>query len=266
MKWAAALLLIATSAVANAQSSALKIGGVGAVTHVLPKLSVSFQEEGGTPLQVIPSLGTTGGLSALAAGALDIAVAGRPLRREEIAKGLVAGVAMTTPFIFVTSHRGANDLRTEELPRLYSTARAQWDDGAPIRVLLRPKSDSDTEVLSSLFPGMNEALETARARPDVPTAATDQDNLQLAERLDGSLATSTLTQVLAEKPDLRIVSLDRIMPTVDALEAGRYRYAKTIYVVHNADAPRSVTKFVAFLRSPRAALELRALGSLVQAQ
>ena len=53
-------------------------------------------------VKVLPSLGTGGGLAAVAAGAIDLALAARPLNDAERAKGLQRLAYARTPIAFVT--------------------------------------------------------------------------------------------------------------------------------------------------------------------
>lgn len=102
----------------------------------------------------------------------------------------------------------------------------------------------------------------ARARPEVPVAATDQDNLQLAQSAPGSLTAATLTQVITEQPDLRLVPLDGVLPSVEGLKSARYPFAKQLFLVVRTDADELTTRFVAFLASERGRQILRDAGTL----
>ena len=127
---------------------------------------------------------------------------------------------------------------------------------------MRPKSDSDTTVLGNMFPGMAAAIEDARQRPDVPIAATDQDNADMAERIPGSLTGSTLSQVKMERRSLRFVAIDGVEPSLDNLESGAYPFAKPIYFVLPANKSPLAERFIAFLGSPVGRAALRATGNL----
>jgi len=254
-------MLVSTSEVATANT--LRMGGVGAATRLLPELFEGFENSAKLELEVIPSLGSNGGLRALADGVLDMAVSGRPLTEQERAAGLRPVLSIRTPFVLVTSHPQPNGLRSSEIADVFKSLRPTWRDGAPIRIILRPRSDSDTTVLGNMFPGMVAAIETARQRPDVPIAATDQDNADLAERLGGSLSAATLTQIIAERRALRLVTLDGIEPSLAALEDGSYPYAKTLdFIVSSRIAPHAEA-FIAFLRSSAGQATLRSKGSVL---
>jgi phosphate transport system substrate-binding protein len=244
-------------------AEALRIGGSGAIINVLPVLFAAFDRGEDITLEAVPSLGSNGGLRALGDGVLDIAVAGRSLKPEERAQGLTQVAAIRTPFVLVTSHPRPNGLKSADVAEVFKAAKATWADGSLIRIILRPKSDSDTAILGGMFPGMSAAIEEARARRDIPLAATDQDNADQAEQIPASLAAAAFTQVQVERRNLRFVAIDDAMPSLENLQSGTYPFAKTIYFVLPAKKAAAAERFIAFLRSPDGQAALRATGNLL---
>jgi phosphate transport system substrate-binding protein len=232
-----------------AAATTVRIGGVGAAMGMLPQLFAAFERIDATKLEVVPSLGTSGGLRALSEGALDIAVAGRALTPDELARGLIPAVAVRTPYGFVTSHPTPNGLKSSEAAGIFKAAKPTWADGSPMRIILRPKSDSDTGLLGGMFPDMAAAIEQARKRPDLSIAATDQDNAELAERVPGSLTGSTLTQIKTERRNLRFVPIDGAMPSLVNVERGIYPCSKILMFVLPAKKNADAERFIAFLQS-----------------
>jgi phosphate transport system substrate-binding protein len=247
--------------VAESAAQTLRIGGTGAVTAMLPHVFADFGRKEGIALEVIPSLGHSGGMRAAADGVLDIAMAGRALNSAETALGLTVVLGIETPYVLITSHAKPNSLSGTEIAAIYRAESASWSDGTPIRIILRPKSDSDTIVLGNVFPEMAAALLLARQRAAVPTAATDQDNAQLAEQVPGSIAGAGLTQIKMERRRLRFVPIDQVEPSLEALENGSYPYAKRMYFVLPAKRSPVAERFIAFLRTPEGAAALRATGN-----
>ena len=110
-------------------------------------------------------------------------------------------------------------------------------------------SDSDTSTLAQLFPEISTVFERARNRKDVPLAATDQDNADLAEQLAGSVTTATLTQLQMEKRNLHLLALDGVEPTLENYESHKYPYGKSFYFVFQPGKNDAVERFIEFLRS-----------------
>src|SRR5688500_19010822 len=73
----------------------LRAGGVGAATNLLPRLFEAVNQKT-DKLDVIPGLGTSGGLRALEENVLDFAVAGRMLNEEEKKQGLRIALEVRT--------------------------------------------------------------------------------------------------------------------------------------------------------------------------
>ena len=230
-------------------NDSIKIGGTGAATELLRRLGSAFLGQGGIAVDVVPSLGSSGGISAVVDGVLDLAVSGRALKAEESSKGLAVPLTLRTPFVLASSHPKPDGLRAAELPDAFVSERAAWSDGTAIRVILRPRSESDTALIGELFPGVASAIEKARRRPDIPIAATDQDNADLAEHTPGSLVGSTFMQIKAERRNLRAVAIDGIEPTFENFERGHYRYQKVLYFVTRVQVGATTERFVDFLRS-----------------
>ena len=244
-------------------AEAVRVGGTGAAIAMLPQLFAAFDGGDAIKLDVIPSLGSTGGLRALSDGVLDLAVSGRDLTAEERAKGLTVVASVRTPYVLVTSRPGENGLKSSAVAAMFGSPQATWPDKMPVRIVLRPRSDSDSAVLAAAFPGMAAALEEARKRPDVPIAATDQDNAETAERLPGSLAGATFTQIKTEKRNLRFVAIDGVAPSLEGFESGAYPYTKTLYFVAPAKPRPAVERFIVFLGSVAGQAALRAAGTLL---
>ena len=166
----------------TAASETLRIGGTGAANGMIERVGALFTAETGVAIKLIPSLGTTGANRALADGIINVAVSGRLLTPAEIAKGLTVVAEAHTPFGLATSHPHPNGFKSKDIAQIYQSNDPTWADGTPIRIILRPTTDSDTWLLGQMFPGMSAAMAKARNRADLSIAATDQDNADMAEK------------------------------------------------------------------------------------
>lgn len=234
----------------SAAPETLRVGGTGAATELLRMVGTAFTQQSTVDVDVVPSLGSSGGIRAVADGVLQVAVSGRPLKPAEAGNGLSIALTARTAFVLATSHPAPDALRSSQIKGLYSSAKATWTDGSPVRIILRPRSESDTTLMAELFPGLATAIEEARHRPEISVAATDQDNAELAEQTPGSLIGTTLAQIVNEKRRLRTITLDGIEPTFENFESGTYPYVKILHFVLKANASPLAHRFIAFLRSP----------------
>ncbi len=256
------IIAVTVHASVSFASKPLRIGGTGASTGMTRVVGAVYsQQAGASSIEVLEGLGSGGGIKAVAAGVVDISFSSRALKKKEHGKGIVASPILRTPFVAVTSHSNSGGLRRVEFANYYGRADARWADGLRVKVILRPKTESDTKLMASFFPGMSEAIMAARDRDEVPIAHTDQDNAMMAEVTPGALTSGTLLQMLAEKRQLRILPIDGIKPTVETMMSGKYPYYKTLYIVHAEKPSPDVAKFIAFLRSPAGIAELSKLGA-----
>jgi phosphate transport system substrate-binding protein len=257
---AAGMLMAATAGSASAE--VLRTGGPGAVTKILQRIGAAFTErEPGTTLVVMPNLGSAGAIAGVSDGLLDFAVSGRPLKPEE-AKSLTAIVLASTPFGLASSNPDPGNIKSADVAAFYRNSASVWPDGTPVRVVLRPKSEVDAALLVDTFPNMATAIEQLRERKELPVVATDQDNVVLAEKLPGSLAAVTLTQVLTENAHLHFVAIDGVEPTLENFERGAYPYRKDFRFVFPHGTKPVVERFIAFLRSTEGERLLREAGNL----
>lgn len=248
----------------GAQADTLKIGGTGTGLGTMKLMAREFSKSRpDAQLIVMPSLGSTGGIRAVLAGAVDIGISARPLKAEESRQGASAQAYARTPFVIATGAKNGNAaFSLQQLAQVYAGEVDRWPDGNPIRLVVRPDSDADTMALRTFSTEMDRAVSAAMARKGLRMATTDQDNADALEHLPGSLGMTTLTQIIAENRALRPLSLDGVEPTLQSLAAGRYRYFKTLYLVAGPN-PSPLTKdFIAFVRSPAGRTILAGSGNL----
>jgi len=252
---------------APARAETIKMGGTGAVTSLLEILGQAFERlSPGDKVVVVPRLGSTGGTKAVEAGAVDLGVTGRDLTPQEVAAGLKVQPFLETPFVFATDTRDPLNFSMAEILRVYSGETLTYADGVPIRLILRPRNDAQTLMLLQTFKGMDAAMDKARLRQELPTAATDQDNMDVAAKMPGAFAGFPLTQFLAEPNKLKVASIDGVAPTTESLAAGKYPLRLQVTWVFKGAHKPTTERFLAFIRGPEvAAIIARHGGTLVKA-
>jgi phosphate transport system substrate-binding protein len=256
------IVLLASWTSAAVAADLLRVGGTGGATALLAYLGKPFTAQTGIVVEVISGLGSGGGINAAADGVLDIAVSGRPLAPAELSRGLAVAVTIRTPYVLATSRPGATSMTEREIVDAYTMEKAHWPDGTSIKLILRPRPESDNAALISLFPSMEAALGEARTRAELPIAATDQDNADLAEKLPGSLIGATYTQIAMEARNLRMIAINGIPPGVDAFDRGIYPYGKVLYVLYRRQPSEPAKRFIQFMHSEEGIKALREGGCL----
>lgn len=261
----ALLALACLSAPTVRAEESLRIAGTGTAVAAVNRMGATAQQGGATAVrvQVLPSLGSTGAIHAVADGVIDVGVTGRPLRDAERALGLSEREVARTPFVFAVGPRvGATTITTDDLVAIYRGTRITWPDGQRVRPVLRPEADSDTEILRAISPEMAAAVGAAARRPGMLVGVTNVECNQILASSPGSIGPTTLLQIRSESHPLRPLSWNGVEPTVENLASGRYPLVKSIRFVYRSPAPEGVRRFVAFLGSPAGRALLRELGAL----
>lgn len=270
LPWAVSKLVVTVIALvlgwvpARVAADELRMGGTGSALVLLERLGAAFAADGGNAdsVSVLPSLGSGGGVAAARDGAIDLAVSARALTDTERAGGLREAPFLRTPLILVTSRQSPPGLTRAELPALHARPDATWPDGVPLRLILRSPSESAVAILADSVPGLAPAIAAARQHRYIPVAGTDQENFAFTRSTPGSLSVALLVQLRTEGEALAAVPLDGITPTLATFEAGDYRLAMELRVVVAARANSVTKRFVAFLRSARAAEIVREAGAV----
>lgn len=230
----------------------IRIGGTGIGLATARSLGDRLEQlSADLKVEVLPSLGTPGGIEALADGAIDVAIAGRPLKPEEQKKGLHEASCMTTALVFAKSHPKPPSIDLAGVPDYYTSSAATWPDGTPMRVILRSRAGSENPYLARVIPGMGQALEAAYRRGGIPVGATDQENVDIAQRTPGSLTVSTMMQLVTEHVNLRIVPVNGVSPSPRTLEDGSYPFPLRICLVTRGQGPAGAVRFIEFTNSAR---------------
>jgi len=260
--WAVAVLaVLLLSGPRNAVAEAIRISGTGGAIGTMRILGEAFGKNNpGIRVEILPVMGSSGGIRAVGAGRLDVGLTGRTLSAEERALGVVETKYARTPFVFgVNSAVKMTGLTLEGLAAIYSGDR-EWENGKRIRLVLRPPEDSDIPVLKSMSPAMRRAVDIAMRRKGMIVATTDDDAANAIESVPGAFGGTTLSLVVSEKRALRVLALDGVVPSVKAMADRSYPYSKTFFMVTKKNPPPSVRRFIDFVFSSEGAAILAKNG------
>jgi len=259
-----ALLAGGTFPSANAAAGTVTIGGTGSALPALRTLAERFQaDHPATHIDVPSSLGTSGGIRAVGAGAIDLSVSARPLTAAETTSGLHAVAWGRTPFMVVVSPQVVeNAITLDGLADILAGRRNQWSNGDPITPVLRPPSDSDSTILAAASPALADALAAAHNRPGMLIAVTDQDAAATIAGASGAIGTLTLVQKIGEGLALKPLTLDGRTPDPASLAAGRYPLSKTYWIVAGAAPSVEAQTFLSYLTSSQAYRILDSFGMI----
>lgn len=243
----------------------LTIGGTGCALGGIKEATVAFQKKHpDIRIKIVPSLGSGGGIKAVLAGSLDLALSARPLTDREKAKGASAIEYARTPFVFVSTVGRENGITLQQAALMYTGELQAWPDHTLIRLIIRPEADTDTVLLKAMSPAMEKAVQKALSRQGMLVAMTDQENADLLVKVKGAFGTAALAQIMAEKRPLQVLPLDGVKPSLASLAAGTYPYSKAFFAVTGPRSSPAVGRFIEFLFSPEGKTILTRTGHLVQ--
>jgi phosphate transport system substrate-binding protein len=261
------LLFFAGTPIIHA-GDAIRINGSGSCLEMMRPLIEAYGKASWEVSFTMESpLGSSGSIKALLAGAIDIAVTSRPLKPEEIAKGGRLRYFGKTPLAIVTENRvPLKTISTHELEDIYFGRTSRWPDGEPIRIILRPDADIDTNILKGLSPGMYDAVFKAQLRRGMNIAVTDTESNELVSKTGGGIGASGLTGLYSGKYQLNLLALNGITPSRKTLADGRYPLAKEIDFVTAGKLSPDAAKFLDFIYSNKGRAIAEKTGVLITAQ
>ena len=230
------MLCTASHAGIAAEDGVVRIGGTGMALAAMRQVGERLRA--GDPtigVEVLPSLGTPGGLKALAEGAIDVAVIARVSDgRGKGARRRRGDLSDDRPRVRVLASSAKRDHQGRPAGHLCShgtgvAGRQAAEDPAPLACRLRKRLSDRRDTGHG-----RRRSRAAYKRSGVPVATTDQENAELALRTAGSFAIMTLLQIHAERLNLRTVALDGV--TASAETAGRQDLSVVRTRVHRASS------------------------------
>ncbi len=246
------------SAAAAPSEKKLIIAGSGAGIVAMRRVAEGFQKKHpNVSIDLLPSIGSTGGIRAVKQGRIDIGLSSRPLMPEERTPGMIEEPYGRTLFIFAVQEANPTQgVTLTEIEDLYAAKRKIWPDGTSVRLILRPLRDSSSLYLASINPRLKSASEKAHAIPGVFVGMTDQEAAEQIEKTPGSFGTTSACLMAAEKRKIKALRVDGAVPALSNIadgvdvSAGKYPYTMTMSLVYKGDTDKGDLKeFVRFVFS-----------------
>lgn len=246
-----AMLALGFCGFASAAAVELRIGGTGNALGTIRLLADAFgRSNPQSTLTVLDSIGTSGGIKAVAKKAIDIGLSSRPLTDEESRSGLVAVEYARSPTVFAVPERSkVTAITVRQVADIYGGRTPTWPDGTPVRPVMRQSGDDNTRQIRQLSPDIEKALTAAEQRPGLAFATTDQEAADKMEGTPGSIGVTTLALIRSEKRKLRALVLDGVEPTPEAANAGRYPMIKRFFFITAKESAPAIREFLGFVQS-----------------
>ena len=243
--------------------SVVRINGTGSGTGGMRRLAQAFmQAHPNVKVEVQPALGSSGGISALIAGQIELAVSNRKPKDGELAQLPMQSTeyARTPVVIAVSRDLGVTALTSTQLAALFAEGAATYPNGKRARPVLRLSDATDTELVKSFSPEVATAVDAASKRRGMLSASTDSDAADLVEHTAGAFALSTLALIDSENRPLTALAVDGRVPSVASLLDGSYPYYKSLWMIVGTNAGAQTKLFAGFVQSGPGQAVLRAYG------
>ncbi len=246
--------------------SGLLAAGSGANLALVRAIAARYEAANPGERVVVPeSIGSSGAIKAVRAGAIDLGLISRPLSDAERALGLVeiplARVAFAPTVRAEVPLRG---LSRDELAALFSGRPPPgWPEGLPLAPQLREARDTGSTIVVERLPQVGQAIEEARRGDRWLTRYSDQELRDSLLVVDGAVGFLDAASARLERLPLRSLAIDGVEPTAEQVRAGRFPVVRRLGFVSLGAPAGAAARFVAFARS-EAVADLFALGELVR--
>lgn len=237
------------------QAETISVSGVGLSAPLMQRLAVAYaQKQPGNSVNVVmPPLGSTGSIRAVSNGKLDLAIAGRlPTPEEQMKVGKVIELARTA-FGFATSDgKRSAGINADQIADIYAGRMTRWDDGQPIRLIMRADRESDTILTRQISAQTDAAMNIAAARKGLVVADNDLDTIKLLETVPGSFGPTTTGLARLQDSHITFLAFNGVLPSAKTVSDGKYPLSKPLYVVAPTQPSPAADRFIAFLKSTEA--------------
>lgn len=190
----------------------LEIVGSGDGVVILNELKNDFlKEHPDTSIDIPVSIGSGGGIKAVAKDEFILGRVARKFRKDEKHYGLVWKHYANVPVVFAVNKAIKIDtLSPEQVCRIFSGDIKNWNEiGGPdmkIRVVAREKGDSSHITLNATFPGFKDVVFKQNSK----IAYRTPDNFNLIASKEGAIGFGPMDVAL--KSDTRIVKIASMNP------------------------------------------------------
>lgn len=261
----------------------LRIGGAGPLIGTMELLAEAYNKAHPEDrVQVVPrnkedravSMGTRNGIlygiKGVYEGVPFIGFSSQLLNDEQRRSGgQDAEVARVALFFAVAETTAMVDnLTTQQIVDIYSRKMREWRPGVPIRLVLRPVSESDNVILMDFMPQLKplitELLDPrSAAGKGLPVKNDAQENASYIEQNPDALGLTSTNMLITEKRAIKPLKLDGVEPSPANVESGRYRLYKRVVLITGKVVTPEMRNFIDFVKSPAGGELLTRTGHVV---
>jgi len=223
--------------------------------ELAPRLMAEYKKEHPAAEFDLESKGTSYGMGALMGGFCDMAGASRLPLKEELEVAQFRNVELNdyvigaySVAVVVNAANPVGNLTREQVRDIFTGVIQNWKDvggpDAPIHLYLR-------DPISGTFMGFKELAMEGKSYASEEHLFTNYTAIVEAVGRDAnSIGYSGFNP--APRAGAKAVTIDGVAPTAEAVNQGKYPYARTLHLYTNKAKERpAAVDFIQFIRSPR---------------
>ena len=270
LRWAcriSALMLGLTLTAPDAASTSEKVvvDGSSGVMPLVAALATAYQER--HPAAVVEmgkGLGTKARLQALEDGKIDIALASHGLVVEELSRrGMAVHEIAKVAVVFgVNASVPVANLTDAQVCEIYAGRVTSWKALGGPDIVIAPRTRPDSEVDTEVVRGKIACLKDLKMPDGVKVMPRSGDMAKELAATRGAVGMTTATVVEQSRGQIKVVSLNGIIPSVDTVGRKTYILTRDSFLVTKAMPPPAVAKFIEFVRGSAGAAVIVANGAV----
>lgn len=259
-----AFVVSTAGSVAAAEKGKIRVGGSGGMIPLVTELAKVYMSEHSDIAIAVSqsSIQSAGGIMGAAKGELEIGMANRPLKEDELSLGLeTAEIARVGVVVGLNKNIAIKDISSENLCKVYEGKIKKWSElgGGEGMVVALSKSEKDAtkETIRkniACFRNLKEA-ETIVVVPTSP---------QTAKALTNSKAMGFTDTVDVDASNGAIVALklDGVEPSIENIRSGKYKVVQIYRLVTKGKPSGAVKGFIDFIKGPKGRKIIEAGGAI----
>jgi len=246
------LLLLVLALPRESSGEKIVVAGTGDSQDLLRLLAAAYEKSHpGSTIEVPESIGSSGGIKAVAKGVCALARVARPLTDKEAASGITASVFAVSPVVIAVngSVRKVESLSSDQLVGIYSGAITDWSElgGDPGKIFVahRESGDSSRLALEKHVAGFAEIKTFAgRILYSTPEA------MEIFARHGNTIGYGPLAMV--HPTNIRVLKLDGVFPSKEIVLSGKYPLSSPFSLVWKGDLTGLARDYFLYIGSAEA--------------
>ena len=255
------LVLLATQSLAfqwpwakKGAERALSLQGSTTVFPIAQRMAEEFMAQHPEVNITVRGGGSGVGIAALLDGAIDIAMASRPMKTKELKKARAKGIEPVATVIardgiavIVHPTNPVDALTLSQVRAIYTGKIDRWSEVGGKRetivVISRDTASGTFEIFKKL------ALKGAKVRPDALMLASNRAVATTVAQTPGAIGYVGLGYL---SPGVKALQIDGIHPNPETVKSGRYPLARPLFLYTNGPPRGLSAEFIDFVLSPTA--------------